>query len=44
MIEEHEPLHSPPIASLLESPHALEIMPLSDVPTDTLPMIPNQEA
>ena len=43
-IEEHEPSPNPQIALLLESPSALELKPLPDTPTDTLLVIPNQEA
>ena len=42
-IKEHEPSPNPPIALLLESPPVLELKSLYDIPTDTLPVIPNQE-
>ena len=43
-IEKYEPSPNLPIALLLESPPALELRPLPNAPTDTLLVIPNQEA
>ena len=43
-IKKYEPPPSPPIAPQLESPTTPELKPLPDVPTDILPVIPNQEA
>ena len=43
LIEKSKPSPSPPIVSLLEPSSDLKLKPFFDAPTDTLPVIPNQE-